>query len=326
MSENVKISVIIPNYNGSKYIINCIKSLESQTYKDFEVIIIDDGSTDNSVKIIEEYIKISKMKISLINQFNQNAAVARNRGIEIAKGEFFYFIDSDDELYDENVLLTIISNIDESDLLIGNYVLINEDGTIMSKYENNKDFVDENKELYKYAELSPVPSNKFYRADIVRKNNLFFGNVKIGQDLNFYLKYLQFCKKIKIIDNMFYKYRILSNSMTRKINLNFLDIYNTFVDIKKCYEKNKNLDNFNLYIVPVAIRHYHQQLIKVDKIKGKEKRKMIFFYFKFCYKDVQVNKRYRTRENNIQTKKFWIKYFLLKLKLYKKIMKIKGEM
>lgn len=323
MNEEIELSVIIPNYNGSKYIIDCIKSFEKQKYKKFEIIIIDDGSSDNSVLLINEYKKKTRMKITLIKQFNQNAAVARNRGIEVAKGKYLYFIDSDDELYDENTLLLITTKIKNNDLLIGNYILIDKFKNIISRYNNLSDFIIENKENYKYVDLSPVPSNKLFKTEIIRKNKLSFGNVRIGQDLNFYLKYLQFCNNIKIIEDNIYKYRILSTSMSRLINLNFIDIYNTFDDIKKTYEKNDNLDNFNLFVIPVAIRHYHQQLIKVDKIKERNKRKMIFSYFKFCYNDIQIKKKYRTKQNNIQTKKFWVKYILLKFKFYKIFMKIK---
>ena len=323
MNEEIETSIIIPNYNGSKYIKKCLKSIEEQEYKKFEVIIIDDGSTDDSVKIIKEFIRNSNIRIELIEQFNQNAAVARNRGLEIARGKYLYFIDSDDELYDKESLSIITKEIGDNDILIGHYVSIDEEGKLISYYDNKEDFHPENDGVYKYADLSPMPSNKLYKTEIVVKNKLSFGNVKIGQDLNFYLKYLQFCKKIKLIDRNIYKYRILSNSMTRKINLNFLDIYNTFVDIKKNYEKNNNLENFKIFITPVAIRHYQQQLIKVDKIKGKYKRKMIFAYFKFCYKNMQIKRKYRTRQNIIQVRKFWAKYFLLKYKLYKMVMKVK---
>lgn len=323
MEKDVETSVIIPNYNGSKYIINCLKSFEDQNYKNFEIIIIDDGSLDDSVKVISEYQKQSKLDIKLIKQFNQNASIARNRGIEIAKGRYLYFIDSDDEIYDCTTLEMLINEIKDCDLLIGNYIIVNEKGSKISKYKNEVDFISKNKEMFKYADISPVPSNKVYKTDIVRKNNLFFANVKIGQDINFYLKYLQFCNDIKVITKNIYKYRILPNSMTRKINLDFLDIHNSFSDVKKCYKNNQNLEKFELYITPIAIKHYHQQLTKIDKIEEKYKRSMIFSYFRFCYKEMQVKKTYRTKQNEIQTKKFWMKYILLKFKLYKIIAKIR---
>ena len=323
MNEEIETSIIIPNYNGSKYIRKCLNSIEEQEYKKYEVIIIDDGSTDDSAEIIKEFMENSNMRIIFIEQFNQNAAIARNRGLEIAKGKYLYFIDSDDELYDNKSLEIITREISDNDLLIGGYISIDEKENIISNYDNKEEFISENDDIYKYANLSPMPSNKLYKTEIVKKNELYFGNVKIGQDLNFYLKYLQFCKKVKLINKNIYKYRIVSNSMTRIINLNFLDIYNTFLDIKKCYEKNNNITNFKLFVTPVAIRHFQQQLIKVDKIREKEKRKMIFEYFKFCYKDIQVEKKYRTKQNKIQIKKFWAKYFLLKYKLYKSVMKIR---
>ena len=126
MNEEIETSIIIPNYNGSKYIKKCLKSIEEQEYKKFEVIIIDDGSTDDSVKIIKEFIRNSNIRIELIEQFNQNAAVARNRGLEIARGKYLYFIDSDDELYDKESLSIITKEIGDNDILIGHYVSIDE--------------------------------------------------------------------------------------------------------------------------------------------------------------------------------------------------------
>ena len=90
-----KISVIIPCYNQEKYIADCLKSIIAQTFDDYEVIVIDDGSTDNSVKIIEEYQKKSN-KIRLIRQTNQGVVTARNNAIKQARGKYIYPLDADD--------------------------------------------------------------------------------------------------------------------------------------------------------------------------------------------------------------------------------------
>ena len=161
MDEKI-ISVIIPVYNSAKYIENTLISLEQQTMKKFEVILINDGSKDESVSIIKKYIDKSKMDIKLINQFNQNAAVARNRGIEIAKGKFLYFIDSDDYLTDDNIFEKMINEIQDNELLIGNYYYIDLNNNKIGKYKYENDLLNYNNK-YKYSNISPVPSNKLFK-------------------------------------------------------------------------------------------------------------------------------------------------------------------
>ena len=90
-----KISVIIPCYNQEKYIADCLESVLAQTFEDYEAIVVDDGSTDNSIKIVEEYQKKSN-KIRLIRQENQGVVTARNNAIKQAKGKYIYPLDADD--------------------------------------------------------------------------------------------------------------------------------------------------------------------------------------------------------------------------------------
>ena len=231
------VSIIIPNYNCEKYLISCLNSIECQTYKKIEVIIVDDGSNDSSLDIINSYKKESKYEVITIFQFNQNAAVARNRGIDVSNGEYLFFLDSDDELYAPNVIEKMVSFIDKYDLLLCNYEIVDDENMKIKSY-----LVEDNllkyPGVYKYARNSPVPSNKLYKSLIVRDNSIYFSNVRIGQDLNFYLKYLAVCKSVVSYDFMSYKYRILDNSITRKKNLNFLDIYNCFDGVKKFYFNN----------------------------------------------------------------------------------------
>ena len=90
-----KVSVIIPIYNSEKYISECLDSVLNQTFKDIEIICIDDGSTDKSFDILNRY-NIKEKRITLLTQKNLGQSVARNKALEIAKGEYIYFLDSDD--------------------------------------------------------------------------------------------------------------------------------------------------------------------------------------------------------------------------------------
>ena len=109
--NNIKVSVIIPVYNVEKYLRECLESVINQTLKDIEIICINDGSTDKSYEILKEYAKLDH-RIRILNQSNMGQSAARNRGLEIAKGKYVYFMDSDDWL--EKDALKCLTDISES--------------------------------------------------------------------------------------------------------------------------------------------------------------------------------------------------------------------
>lgn len=294
----MKISIIIPNYNNAEYIIRCLNSVSMQSMEDIEIIVIDDGSTDDSVTRIKQFMENSNHKVKFIEQFNQNASIARNRGIEVAEGDYLYFIDSDDELFDETILEKIYNDIDGYDLLIGNYVRINEMGQNVALYKINEDRLIDVDSNYKYSLISPVPSNKLYKKSVIKDNNLYFSNVRIGQDLNFYLKYLAVCKNIKIVDYDIYKYRILQNSISRSINLNILDIYTCFLEIEKYYKINNKLEDFYKYISIAKLIHYNIQMEKIIRMSSGKDKKFVYNFFMYHLRNVDYSKIFKEKNYN----------------------------
>ena len=311
-----KVSVIIPNYNNSQYIKECIESVINQNYSNIEIIIVDDGSIDDSINIIESIMKKVNFDIKFIKQVNQNAAVARNRGISESNGYYLYFLDSDDKIFSESTISHMIEKISDSELLIGNYEKIDEYNNVLDYYDNKRDYLNFEYK-YKYSNLSPVPSNKLYIKDIVTKNNIYFSNVKIGQDLNFYLKYLLVVDKIQIVDENLYKYRINKNGMTDSNNMNFIDIYNSIGEVKKFYIKNNKFNDYSKYITTVAMDHYQMQVRNVCKVKKYMKRRYIFKTFNYY-----VYENFKDLKNNynsyfiINLFKYNVKKIILHLRLY----------
>ena len=187
-----KISVITPVYKVENYLEKCIDSILNQTFKDFELFIVDDGSPDSCGKIADEYAKKDK-RVKVIHKENGGAPSARNAGIAQASGEYFYFPDSDDwieqtylqELYD-------VAKKTNAQLVVSGYT--------MEYYENNKSQAysvapnekyylskDElRKNLHKYFDnmMMAVPWNKLYKADYIRDRELLFPNLK-WDDLHF---------------------------------------------------------------------------------------------------------------------------------------------
>lgn len=310
-----KISIIIPNYNGEKFLIQCLDSVIKQSYQNKEIIIIDDGSTDNSIKIIEKYIKSHPQHIIIpIFQNNMNASIARNEGIKASSGNYALFLDSDDVLED-NIIEKCIKIIkkNNADLLIGNYKIIDEDN---KQIEDNKDIIGGQKYnseniLIKLFDVNPVPSNKIYDLKLIKEKSLSFGNVRIGQDLNFYLKYLLICNNVVTIDESIYKYRIVTNSMSRSKNFRIFDIVESFNDVKKYYQHHNSYAIYQNYIQILELRHYHRQMEKQIFFKKRSERRLIVGYFKLYEKKInyQTMKNFNEYYKNIFFR-FKIKTFL----------------
>ena len=133
MYEKKKISVVVPIYNVEKYLPECIESVQNQSYMNLEIILVDDGSPDNSGKIADEYAK-KDGRIKVIHKKNGGLSDARNAGIEVATGDYIMFLDSDDLLTADacKVLEEKIEK-ENADYVIGNYINCHEDGTLWEK-------------------------------------------------------------------------------------------------------------------------------------------------------------------------------------------------
>ncbi len=222
-----EISVIIPCYNAEKTITAALKSLSKQTFKDFEVIIVDDGSTDGSVKIIEQYMERKELRIRLFRQANRGVSSARNVGLKNAEGEFLSFLDADDgylpefleELYGEMKAKGV-------DLSFCSYVF-----TAMG-CEPSKPVYREKKQkivqLDKYEMLDMYLHHRIrhvnfvggcYKRSILRKNNIHFPEeIRYGEDSQFFCTYLYYCKEGGVfIEKPMYQYTVNPSSATNKI-------------------------------------------------------------------------------------------------------------
>lgn len=187
-----KVSVITPVYKVEKYLSKCIDSILNQSFKDFELIIVDDGSPDSCGKIADEY-KLKDSRVRVIHKENGGAPSARNAGIEIAVGDYFYFPDSDDWLDPEYLQeLTDLAEKTHAELVISGYTMeYYEQGknqryqvSVEEKQFNNKDEVRHGLHDYFDNMMMAVPWNKLYSASYIRNNNLRFPNLK-WDDLHF---------------------------------------------------------------------------------------------------------------------------------------------
>lgn len=284
-----KVSVIIPNYNAADYIEECVCSVLQQTYDNLEMIIVDDGSTDSSRTIINKLKNITT-SIVTIYQENMNASIARNKGIDFASGDFYLFLDSDDILYPMAIEKMIEMHTSTgADLIIGNYKKISHCGEIVSECNVARARKSAVSPMELVGEV-PNPSNKLYSAKIVRENNIFFGNVRIGQDLNFFLKYLLCCKKISFVDEYIYGWREIIGSISNSFNFRIFDITESFKDAKKFYDRQGADDLYNEYLLTVEYRHYYLQMEKQKMFSNRKARQIVVDYFSFLMGHMNIKK------------------------------------
>lgn len=321
---NKKVSIIIPNYNAGKYILKCMDSVIKQTYKNIELIVIDDGSNDGSWSIIQEYAKRNE-NISILHQQNLNASIARNRGIEVATGEYLIFLDSDDILYQE-AIEKMVSKIerDQSDMVIGNFYITDKEGNPTRKcIFTDRDRIEENPILLN--KIAPNPSNKLYKSDFIKRYDIVFGNVRIGQDLNFYLKYLLKCKKVSLISDFIYGWRKVPGSISNNVSFRIFDITESFKDLRNFYSKENGNEIYNNYIKMVEYRHYYLQMEKQINFPDKKSRDLVVNYFSYHLKQLNVKSCLNFSENADDYKKCIIKMrfaMIYKSIFYRKLLQI----
>ena len=306
-----KVSVIIPVYNVEKYIEKCLKSLVKQTLKDIEIIIVNDGSPDNSQKIIDKYVKKYPKKIKSFIKENGGQGSARNFGLKHATGEYIGYVDSDDYV-DETMFEKLYINAKEnnSDIAIcGTY--IDNDPGIEIELENI--LLDNHKENAFFGKMAVW--NKIYKRNILIDNKLEFRSKVWYEDFDFSFKAIALAKKVSYINEPLYYYLIRPGSTMNNSNIKRnLEILQAFDEIKKVKEY-KDIQEF------LAIDHiYISTVVRVllADCKFKDKKiiiKEILEYLNDNFGEINKNKYLPLLSKNRR-----IVYNLLKLKLYRVVM------
>lgn len=231
-----KVSIIIPVYNVEDYLIKCIDSVLNQTLKDFELILVNDGSTDDSLAICKKYQLVDK-RIILLDQANQGSSVARNNGLNIARGQYISFIDSDDYI-DENFLKDNIEILDSenADMILFGYFEISRKTYNEKLYSNSQSTKDIIEGLFT-RKIAPAPWNKIYKREIFE--NLRFKEGIRHQDFYILPFVVDKCRKIVYNNKAYYYYNTLNKkSVTNTIKraesnyIQFLSLIN-FIEIAK---------------------------------------------------------------------------------------------
>lgn len=251
------VSIIVPVYNAEKYLERCIESILSQSYRNLEILLIDDGSTDNSLIICKEY-SLKDKRIHVFHKKNGGASSARNFGINKANGNWICFVDSDDyvlENYIYNMVKNVPKNRDENNFLIVSS-LSTKNGKLMIEEEivlnNSIPIAAINKKMI-FA-----PYCKLFNREIILQNKIEFPvGITNGEDFVFTCKYMKFINRVIFLNNHDYVYITQPGSLSlRKTtfseefkNYNAMRIaWEELMDVFKCNDKNTLLWNSGVYI------------------------------------------------------------------------------
>jgi Glycosyltransferases involved in cell wall biogenesis len=236
------ISIIVPVYKAEQYLHKCVDSILSQTFSDFELLLIDDGSPDNSGKICDDY-EAKDSRIRVIHKENGGASSARNAGLEKAMGEWVCFVDSDDWI--ERNCLEVVHHYaveDELDCIQFSYKRINKEGNVVltevgeTPIMNLKDYIDAGVFCFRAG-------GTLLKMNVINSLNLrFIEGLRLAEDQLFMLTAMAHCKRMRRISDSFYCYFINENSVTE--NTHFNEVCDSII----AYNEFKYKDIFHRHI------------------------------------------------------------------------------
>ncbi len=271
----VKYSFIVPVYNTEKYLKKCLNSLVKQTFKNFEIIVVNDGSTDDSKKIISKYEK-KYNNIKVINQKNQGLSMARNNGVKEAKGKYLIFIDSDDYV-ETNLLKEVDSKIDDAEVLRFQVITEDEDGNNTKIYNEEPFDTMKGYNAFKYISNYHFVEPAWcyvYKTDYYLNNKFSFKKNVYHEDFGLIPYVIYKSMKVKSISYPGYHYiqrngSIMNNNdykKTVKKAFDMLEQYKTLRLFSKNIGKKNNYDDYYLSYISNSV------IVKARELKKDERK------------------------------------------------------
>ena len=312
----MKLSIIIPTYNREEYIKRCLESALNQTYKDIEVIIVDDGSTDNTEKIIKSY---KDKRIKYFKNTNHGIGFSRNFGLDKANGDYIFFLDSDDYL-DNNMAKTVIDNIKDNDILIFDYKEIFEKNgkELINKYDEFNNYaLNKHPELINTVNLGPC--NKVYKKSFLDEHKIRFPEDIKYEDTLFIIKTFKEAKKISSIGICLSNVSVHKGNETLTVDERVFDIFKVFDSIKEILKSNTYQEEYNKLLVKKITTYTVSQRTQKNKELTNKFIDEAFIYLKKNVPDYKKGKYYRSRpflKKTIEKNKTLTKIYC---KLYKMI-------
>ena len=272
------VSIIVPVYNSEKFINRCLFSLVNQTLEDIEIIVVNDGSKDNSKEKIQKFIEKTPYKIKYFEKENGGLSSARNLGMQHAKGEYIAFLDSDD--YVELNMYEMMyeeAKTNSADLVECDFIWEYED---FKKYDKRREYKSKN-DMIKKPRV--VAWNKLYKRDILTKHNIRFPEGLIYEDLEFFLKLLPHVNRIAYLHKYFVHYTQREGSLSNKQGEQVGDIFKILSNIIDYYKEIGLYNKYKKELEYISMRIcLGSSMKRILKIKDKKiRRKMILKTIRF---------------------------------------------
>lgn len=295
-----KVSIIVPVYNTEKYLEKCLNSLVKQSLKDLEIIIVNDGSTDNSEEIINQFRQKYSNKIVYLKKENGGLSDARNYGLSYANSEYVGFVDSDDyvelNMFEKLYDLAKEKNLDLAEC---NFVWEYPNKTKIDYGIN----YSEKKEFFLFGRV--MVCNKLFKTSIIKNNNITFPKSLNYEDIEFFYKLIPYINNCYLIDDIFYHYMQRENSIINNQNEKTANIFIILNNIVTFYKTNNLFDIYKTELEYLFIRFLlGSSFLRMVKIKDKKLRKELL--------NKSINNLYSIFPN-------WKKNKLLKIKTKKNI-------
>lgn len=302
--ESSMVSVIVPVYNAAPTLEHCLHSIITQTYTNLEIILVNDGSTDNSASICDSWASMDSRILVLSMQQNEGVSVARNIGLQVATGDYCCFVDSDDWI-DARHIEIMVQEVSGTDGIITGYI---------KEFDNKKISCEINASIYNLTLLCdktilPVfydgyihPCwNKLFKMSIIRSHEIYFNpSIHISEDTLFCVEYLRYCDSVKTLNTTAYHYKMSTeDSLSKKVYDNIFQIY------EQVYYKMKEMliaSRCDMTLMEeILVRTIYPQVYNaVFKIYGekskrwKEKKTMLkrIKQFSYCRSVLEKAKKY----------------------------------
>ena len=261
----MKVSIIVPVYNVEKYLEKCLKSLVNQTLKDIEIIIVNDGTKDNSQKIIDKYVKKYPKLVKSYIKENGGQSSARNLGMKKAKGKYIGFVDSDDYIEKdmfEKLYNKAVEN--DYDVTICNLNMV---------YEDTKEkvpfFVGYKKDLLTQVDLKnymvniyPVVWNKIYKSSLLKDNKFKFKEGVWFEDVEFLFKIVPFINNVGYVNDCCYNYVQRAGSVTNTFDKRLYHYIENLNDIIEFYKEKKFYNEYKKELEYIYVRYLYATFVK----------------------------------------------------------------
>ena len=271
------ISIVIPIYNGERFLRPCLDSILSQSVRELEVICVNDGSKDGTQSILEEYAA-KDPRVVVLQQENQGIAAARNSGMDRATGEYLWFFDGDDVMQ-PGAAEAMLHRVQETgaDLVMGNYQYYHQvSKEIQTPGQRVKTVVLRGNERMQAAHITPLCGCKLWRTAFLREHDIHFWELKLGEDTTFFLHGLALCETVAMLDKNIYYYRIYDGSTSYTYSLKELEFIKAFDQLDQWYAAQGDLEAFRRELFFDRMFYYVSVLDRLPRHKSKQEREAIF--------------------------------------------------